>query len=431
MFVLKSWLGLAVVCVAGLVAAVVITAIVAVIVRLVARRKEWARSLTRHARRPFRVLLVVVAFWIAVAITLPEPGWAPTVWHGFLILTIVAGGWFAAALVFFLEDLGLNRYRLDVPDNRVARRLRTQVLILRRVTVVGVVVITLGAILLTFPEVQTVGASVLASAGILSIIGGVAAQSTLSNIFAGIQLAFSDAIRVDDVVVVENQWGRIEEITLTYIVVHIWDDRRLVMPSKFFTSTPFENWTRHNSELLGAVEFDLDWRADPARMRTQLDAILATTELWDQRVAVLQVTDAVGGLVRIRILVTAADAPRLFDLRCFVREEMIAWLHASSPQSIPRTRVELKEAGDDERDAAGGSGAKPPAELREPTGPTGLFSGDADAEQRASHFTGLIPVIERDAEREEAAEEAAAEETAAESGPASSRREEPGPTGPS
>ena len=181
------------------------------------------------------------------------------------VAVIVVVAWFVGALAIFFEDLGLARYRIDTADNRIARRVRTQVLILRRLTLVVVVVIAAGAILLGFPGVEAVGASVLASAGLVSVVAGLAAQSTLANVFAGIQLAFSDAIRIDDVVVVEGQWGLIEEITLSYVVVHIWDDRRLVLPSTYFTTTPFENWTRRNSELLGAVELDLDWRVDPGR----------------------------------------------------------------------------------------------------------------------------------------------------------------------
>jgi hypothetical protein len=247
-----------------------------------------------------------------------------------------------------------------------------------------IVVIAVGGILLTFPGAQAVGTSVLASAGLVSIIAGLAAQSTLANVFAGMQIAFSDAVRVDDVVIVENEWGRIEEITLTYVVVHIWDDRRMVLPSTYFTSKPFQNWTRRNSELLGSVEFDLDWRVTPAEMRTELERILARTDLWDERVSVLQVTDAVGGYVRVRILVTAVDAPTLFDLRCFIREEMIAWLYRTSPQSIPRTRVNLTEPETD----ISRPGKEGDADA------AGLFHGDTGAEGRASMFTGPIRVAE-------------------------------------
>ncbi|MFF1876233.1 mechanosensitive ion channel family protein, partial [Kitasatospora herbaricolor] len=326
MFDLRSWPGLAIACVIAVLAAVVITAVASVILRATARRRAWAQLLIKRARIPFRCFLLVVVLWIAVAISLPRDvpaGWREAIHHTFLIFAIASGTWFAAALAVFVEDLGLSRYRLDVPDNRYARRVRTQVLIVRRLTVVAAVVIGLGAILLTFPALQAAGASILASAGVIGIIAGVAAQSSLSNLFAGLQLAFSDAIRIDDVVVVEQQWGTIEEITLTYVVVHIWDDRRLVLPSNYFTTKPFENWTRQHSELLGSVEFDLDWRVSPGGMRSELNRVLASTDLWDGRTGVLQVTDAVAGFVRVRVLVTARDAPTLFDLRCLVRERLI------------------------------------------------------------------------------------------------------------
>ena len=312
--------------VAAIAVAVVITAVAALALRLAGRRKAWPKVLVARARIPFRITLTVALVWIAVELTLPGGDWRFLVTLSFRIAFIIAVAWLIAAAAIFLEDVGLGRYRLDVPDNRVARRMQTQMALLRRLTVVVVVILALGAILLSFPGVEALGASILASAGLLSIVAGLAAQSSLANVFAGIQLAFSDAIRIDDVVVVEAEWGRIEEITLTYIVVHLWDDRRLVLPSTWFTTNPFQNWTRRTSELLGAVEFDLDWSVSPDSIREELTRILAGTELWDHRVSVLQVTDAVGGYVRVRILVTAVDAPTLFDLRCLVREEIVAWL---------------------------------------------------------------------------------------------------------
>jgi small-conductance mechanosensitive channel len=371
---------------AAVAAALVVTAVVALVVRVIARRREWAARLVRRARRPFRVLLVVVAVWIALRASVAPGEVRDGLDHLLHVITIVAAAWLVCALAIFFEDLGLSRYRVDVADNRVARRVRTQVLIIRRLTVVAIVVVAIGAILLTFPGARAAGASVLASAGLVSIVAGLAAQSTLANVFAGMQLAFSDAIRVDDVVIVETEWGRVEEITLTYVVVHIWDDRRMVLPSTYFTTTPFQNWTRTKSELLGAVELDLDWRATPASMREELDRVLATTDLWDGRVSVLQVTDAVGGFVRIRVLVSAVDAPTLFDLRCLVRERLVAFLHEHSPQSLPRTRVQMMDAH--EPDDA------PPARRGAPeTEPTGLFSGTAQGDTRAGLFTGPISTV--------------------------------------
>ncbi|WP_435745805.1 mechanosensitive ion channel family protein [Nocardioides sp. SYSU DS0663] len=341
---------------------------------LLGRRWAPAARLHRVVRLPFRVLVVVLAarpvihrfersvdselYWIR---QLEE------------VLTIVAVGWLLTAAVLFVEDLGLrrNRQRTDAPDNRHARRLRTQVLIIRRLTIASGVIVVTGAALLSLPGVEAVGASVLASAGLISVVAAVAAQSALSNVFAGLQVAFSDAVRIDDVVVVDGEWGWIEEITLSYVVVRAWDDRRLVLPCTYFTSTPFQNWTRHSSELLGSVELDVDWRVDVGGMRTELDRVLERTDLWDGRVKVLQVTDAVGGWVRVRVLVTAADAPRLFDLRCFVREQLVGWVREHESAGLPRQRVQL--VGDPQQQAT----------VDRHDESAGLFHGDEAAERRA------------------------------------------------
>ncbi|PZE30818.1 mechanosensitive ion channel family protein [Curtobacterium sp. MCLR17_042] len=358
----------------------VVALVLHLVLRAIARRERWAGVLSRRTKHPFRTVLLVVLLWIAFTSSIPRNPdaypWRDEVAHAFLIVTIATGCWLACQVAIFLEDLGLHRFRIDVPDNRQARRIRTQVLIIRRLTVAVLVIIAVGAILLTFDGVEAAGASVLASAGLISVVAGLAAQSTLGNVFAGMQLAFSGSIRVDDVVVVEQQWGRIEEITLTYVVVHLWDDRRFVLPSTYFTSTPFENWTRTGSELLGAVEFDLDWRVSPADMRAELDRILDTSTIWDRRVKVLQVTDAVGGLVRVRILVTAPDAGGLFDLRCYVREEMVEWIQRTHPDALPVQRVQLTEPG----------AAAPRRRGRPAEGDSQLFGDD----ERGALFTGPI-----------------------------------------
>src|SRR5439155_11479519 len=204
----------------------------------------------------------------------------------------------------------------DVPDNLRRRRAQTQIKVIRRLTIAVVVVLTLGTMLMTFPAARAAGASVLASAGIVAAIAAFAAQALLGNVFAGLQLAFGGALRLDDVVIAEDTWARVEEITLTYVVLRVWDDRRLIVPSSYFTTKPFENWTWTGAALLGTVEIDLDWSAPFDRMRAELDRVLTATPLWDGRVGLLQVTDAVGAFVRVRALVSAIDAPTLFDLRC-------------------------------------------------------------------------------------------------------------------
>lgn len=386
---LDSWIPFAIALASAIVGAFVVTAVAALVVRSVSRRHEWGRHLITHVRRPFRVFALVLAVWIALAfVPDPENTWTPAIRHALSLAAIAVAGWLLAGLVLFATEMMLGRYRVDVPDNRVARRVRTQVLIVRRLAVVLIVIIALGAMLLTFDAVRAVGASLLASAGIASIVAGLAAQSVLGNVFAGIQLVFSDALRVDDVVVVENEWGRIGEITLTYVVVDLWDERRLVLPCTYFTTKPFANWTRRGSELLGAVELDLDWRISPARMREHLDEVLASTELWDGRTKVLQVTEAVGGLVRVRILVSAGDAGTLFDLRCIVREAMVTWMQHTMPESLPVQRVLMSDT----------AGHVAHAESRGEGG--GLFSGSAEAEERAAAFTQSIPTVRTDERRD-------------------------------
>ena len=333
----------------ALAAVVTVILVVHLVVVLSARRWSVVEVLDRQARTPFRLLLAVLVIGGVVGAVRPEEVSA-AVWGGlqlvFRLAAIGGGAWLIGAILLFLEDLGLQRYQTDASDDLNARRLRTQILVIRRLTIALVVLIAVGAGLLSFPGVQAVGASLLASAGVISVVAAVAAQSTLSNLFAGIQLAFSDAIRLNDVVVVDGHWGRIEELTLSYVVVHVWDDRRLVLPSTHFTTQPFENWTRRNSELLGAVEIDLDWQVDVGALRVRLDEVLAETDLWDRRTSVVQVTDAVGGLVRVRVLVTAVDAPTLFDLRCHVREQLVDWAWArSGAAALPRRRVEVVSGG--------------------------------------------------------------------------------------
>ncbi|WHE36855.1 MULTISPECIES: mechanosensitive ion channel family protein [Microbacterium] len=374
----------------GLAVAVVIAVVAHVALSIAARRQRWPEVLGRRSRAPFRSLLVAIVLWAAVQAAFPDELWRSALSQLLTIVIIAASAWLLASLVLVVTDIALGRYRIDVPDNRVARRIRTQMLIVRRLAVAIIIVIGLGAALLTFDSVRAVGASVLASAGIASVVAGLAAQSVLANVFAGLQIVFSDALRVDDVVVADGEWGRVGEITLSYVVLDLWDDRRLVLPCTYFTTTPFENWTRRGSELLGAVEMDLDWNVSPAAMRAHLHDVLEKTDLWDRRTSVLQVTDAVAGYVRVRILVTAKDAPTLFDLRCLVREAMVTWVQRTMPQAVPVQRIVMSDA------TAPGHHTDHPI-THDPT-PTndGLFTGSAEAERRASTFTNAIPVVMTD-----------------------------------
>lgn len=380
-FVWRSWVGLGAAALIALVVVVFVVGVIMLVVRVVARRRPGIYAALAPIRRRFRLLLALVAVWIAVGATIPMRDWLGWIDHVFLIAVIATGAWLLMGLISLAINRTLVRYPIDVPDNRVARRVRTQMLIIRRLATVVIAIVAVGSILLTFPGAEAAGASLLASAGLVSVVAGLAAQSTLANVFAGMQLAFSDAIRVDDVVIADGEWGRIEEITLTYVVVSIWDQRRLVLPSTYFTVTPFQNWTRNSSELLGAVELDLDWRVSPAELRKQLTAVVEATDLWDHRVANVQVTDATGGHIRVRLLVSAADAGSLWDLRCHVREELVEWLQKKSPASLPRSRVLIVD-----------NEPAPPSKARDSVKERGVFSGSPEADARGKEFTGAIPV---------------------------------------
>ncbi|MEJ2858605.1 MULTISPECIES: mechanosensitive ion channel family protein [unclassified Saccharothrix] len=357
-----------------LVALVVVTAVHRV-VRRIGRRSALFAGLAAHAHRP----AVAVAVLVAVQFSIGVAGWGdwrPAALHVVGIALILAGAWLLASLLVVVEDAMLARIRVDVSDNRHARRVHTQITLVRRVTVVVVGVLAFASVLMTFPGARAAGTSLLASAGVIGAIAALAAQSLLGNVFAGVQIAFSDALRLDDVVVVEDQWGRIEDITLTYVVVHLWDDRRLILPTAYFLKTPFENWTRTQSALLGTVEMDVDWTVPVEDMRQELRRFLESDDLWDGRVCVLQVTDAVGSFVRVRALVSATDAGRLWDLRCEVREHLVSWLRVHQPAALPQLRVrDLPRTQAVARQEASGSDQR-------------VFGESEDGQERVQAFSG-------------------------------------------
>ncbi|ODQ97271.1 mechanosensitive ion channel protein MscS [Mycobacterium intermedium] len=349
------------------------------------RRSAIIHDLDVLTRGALRATLMVLAATTAVHHTkLAEArGWVD---HALLIAGMATGTWLAASLVSVAERRAIAHFvGTQMTDaDRHRRKLRTQITLVRRLVVAVVVVCGLAAILMTFPAFSNVGKTLFASAGLLSVVAGLAAQTSLGAVFAGIQIAFSDAIRVGDVVVLEDEWGRIEEITLTYVVVHLWDERRLVLPTTYFTKTPFQNWTRNATALLGTVELDVDFSVSLDDMRAELDRLLRSNKLWDNRVGVLQVTDAVNGYVRVRMLVSASDAGALFDLRCDVREGMVQWLQRAQAGALPRRRIE-PAAVHTSRPSA--TPARQAADAQ-PRADSGLFSGSLDAEQRGRAFSG-------------------------------------------
>ena len=259
-------------------------------------------------------------------------------------MVIVFVSWILIQAVYLIKHFVLGKYDMDDADNLRARKIYTQFRVLENIILFLIIVVALSLILMSFESIRRIGISLIASAGVAGIIIGFAAQRAIGTILAGIQIALSQPIRLDDVVIVENEWGRIEEINLTYIVVAIWDKRRLVLPTTYFIENPFQNWTRNTSEILGSVFIYADYTLPVDAVREELDRILEGNQFWDGKVKVVQVTDATERTVEIRVLVSAADSGTAWNLRVHVREKMLFFLQKNYPQCLPRARLEI--AGD-------------------------------------------------------------------------------------
>jgi small-conductance mechanosensitive channel len=255
---------------------------------------------------------------------------------------IAATAWLVILISNIVSDLIFARYRIDLADNLAARRVRTQIEVLHRIVVALVVVVSLSIMLMTFPAIKHIGMSLLASAGLAGLVVGMAMKSTLSSLIAGIQIAFTQPIRIEDVVVVEGEWGWVEEIGTTYVVVRIWDLRRLVLPLSYFIEHPFQNWTRSSADLLATVLLYVDYTVPVEPIRTELRRIVESTNLWKGEVCVLQITDATDHAIQLRALVDARDSSSAWDLRCYVREKLIQFLQEKYPNALPRVRAEFQ-----------------------------------------------------------------------------------------
>ncbi|MGW1467709.1 mechanosensitive ion channel family protein [Streptomyces sp. NPDC002308] len=252
------------------------------------------------------------------------------------LVLIGASAWLVVRVAATVVESSYARYATSTRDPARVRRVRTQVTLIQRVVIAVVTTVAVAAMLLTFPAMQTVGTSMLASAGVLGIVAGVAAQSTLGNVFAGFQIAFGDMVRLGDTVVVDGEWGTVEEITLTFLAVRTWDERRITMPVSYFTSRPFENWSRGGVQMTGTVYFHLDHAAPMAAMRDKVRDILGECGAWDGRTWSLAVTDTTPTTIQVRAVVTAKDADDIWTVRCAVREQLIAWLRDHHPYALPR-----------------------------------------------------------------------------------------------
>ena len=297
-------------------------------------------SLVKHCYRPFQWTIVIFAIRLGLPTIFSDE--IPTIVSHILSLFLIGVvSWLLIKIVYVLEDYVVSRFTIDVKDNLRARKIHTQLRVLKRIVIITVGVVALASMLMTFPRVRQLGTAMLASAGIIGIVVGMAAQRTIGAFIAGLQIAFTQPIRVDDVVIVENEWGRIEEITLTYVVVRIWDLRRLVVPITYFIEKPFQNWTRVTADILGTVFLYVDYTVPFDAIREELQRLLKESELWDGKVCVLQVTNTSERTVEIRALMSAADASTAWSLRCHVREKLVDFIKMKYPQALPRLRAEL------------------------------------------------------------------------------------------
>ena len=292
-------------------------------------------------RNPLRWVVVTIAIGAASRF-LPAGEPALRQIFGFLVPALL--GWLALAALRAVQDIVESRADISVEDNLRARRKRTRATILGRIGAFFIVFVTLCLMLLSVPGIRTIGVTLMASAGIAGLVVGAAAQPALKNLIAGVQMAFTEPIRLDDVVIVAGEWGRIEEIRLTFVVIKLWDERRLVVPVSKFLEESFQNWTRETSQLLGSVFWQLDASADIPRLRAHLETVVTANPRWDRRFFNLQVTDMKPDAIEVRALVTAKDAAIAFDLRCDVREAMLAYIRDEMPEAMPRRRYEPVES---------------------------------------------------------------------------------------
>jgi len=298
-------------------------------------------SLIEHCYRPSQwiIVLLVVRLGFESIYDRKEPDF---IGHLAGIVLIILVSWLVVKLTSVLQDYVMTRFRMEEADNLRARKIQTQFRVLKRIVLAVVTILAMGTILITFDKVRQLGTTILASAGIIGIVVGMAAQRTIGTFIAGLQIAFTQPIRLDDVVIVENEWGRIEEITLTYVVVKIWDLRRLVVPITYFIENPFQNWTRQSSDILGTVYLYTDYTIPIDAVRAELSKIVSRTDLWDRKVCALQVTNTTEQTIELRALVSAADASKAWSLRCHTREKLIEFIRNNYPQSLPTVRAQLK-----------------------------------------------------------------------------------------
>ncbi len=347
----ESWFYLALALAGAIVIGLLVHAIGFYIVRGLSRRvgrgEPVRKEVLAHIYRPLQLLVPLLVASGVVSIAAPEfaPGAEGPLGSLLHIGVVFSVAWLLIALVMAAEDIISRKFSMEEADNLRARKIVTQTRILRRIAIIIIGVLAVGVMLFEYEAFRSLGTGILASAGIIGIVVGLAAQRTIGTIIAGFQIAFTQPIRVDDVVIVEGDFGWIEEITLTYAVVRVWDQRRIIVPVTHFIESPFQNWTRETSDLLGTVFLYVDHRVPFAEVREAVGRIVEASEYYDGRVWRLHVTDTSERTVEMRLLMSAKSAPDLWELRCEVREKIVAHLQERYPEALPRVRAEIRGEG--------------------------------------------------------------------------------------
>lgn len=323
-----------------------------------ARRWPYTSNIARRCTKPAFATAAIIGALIELAAMDANDyfaGYQAELENGLTLALTAATLWLVVQAGYVGTDIWLNNLaKLGDPDHPDYRRIRTQVLLLRRLAAAAATVIAAGVVLFSFPEVRAVGAGLLASAGLAGIIAGVAARSTLGNLLAGLQLAFSDALRIGDIVVVEDRWGWIDEMTLTYVVVRAWTGPRMILPVSYFTENPFEHWSRQRHEFLGTVYLRVDWTVPIKEIRQEMYRFVHDSPLWDRKDCVLNVTDVLpDGTIELRALMSTHDWASNWDLRCDVREHLVTFLRERYPHALPRLRTELVSPAEISGDGSG------------------------------------------------------------------------------
>ncbi|MBO9672517.1 MAG: mechanosensitive ion channel [Sphingobacteriaceae bacterium] len=302
------------------------------------------KSIIKHLRHPVGVFIPLLLLNFSLSLMQMAPVYRTPLEKTLEIALTINFALILVRTMNVLEDYFYFKYDLNKENNLKERKIRTQLQFMRKFIVSLIILVTVAIILLSFESMRKIGAGLLTGVGIGGIIIGFAAQKSLGNLLAGFQIAFTQPIRIDDVLIVEGEWGKVEEITLTYVVVNIWDQRRLILPITYFIEKPFQNWTRVSADLLGTVFLYLDYTIPIEPMREELTRLLNASPIWDKRVNVVQVTDSTkDGTIEVRFLMSASNSSKAFDLRCYVREKMIAFIQTNYPESLPRKRLEVRD----------------------------------------------------------------------------------------